>query len=363
MRKTALTLAFLCAAAVAAQSSCGGNPSVPTSPSNLVSVKVVAPSTMAPGSTAQLVMLAIYADGSSKAVTTGVQWHSSGTSILTVSDTGLASGVHVGDVTITAAYTGLNATQSIVVVPAGTFRLSGAVIGLGSALDGALVQVTAGIGAGLSSTTAGGEYRLYGVAGDIQVTVSQTSYVTITKAVTVNSNTNLNFDLMPVTPPPNLAGTYTLDISADPACATAGAGALPSVARERRYAATINQTGNQLKVPLSGATFASNSNNSLYGGLRPDGAWFDVNDPMYYYSGVRDLAEVLPDGTVYLASGHIEVTRSGNDLVGSLNGTIRIGNSPIGRDVGTVVAQCTSAHHSVTFTNQSGSPARVRTRR
>jgi hypothetical protein len=72
---------------------------------------------------------------------------------------------------------------------------------------------------------------------------------------------------------------------------------------------------------------------------------------------------VLPDGDVYLVSGIMDVTRSGNDLVGSLNGTIRIGKLPIGRDIGTVVAQCPSAHHAVTFTYLTGGPARVRTRR
>jgi hypothetical protein len=187
--------------------------------------------------------------------------------------------------------------------------------------------------------------------------------VTITQAVTVNSNTSFNFDLMPVTPPPDLAGTYTLAMTADPACPTTGDGALPSVARERRYAATISQTGKPgppLKVALSGANFVPNSSNSLDGWLRLDGATFDVNDPAYYYCGCRDLAEVLPDGHVYLASGHIDVTQSGNDLVGSLNGTIRIA---LGPNFGTVVAQCPSAHHAVTFTNQSGSPARSRTRR
>jgi hypothetical protein len=163
MRRTALTLAGPFAGVAAALSSCGRNTSVVTGPSNLVGVKIVAPSTIAPGSTAQLSARVTYTGGSNQDVTTSVQWHSSDTSILTISATGLAAGVHVGDVTITAAYTGVSATQSIVVVPAGTFRLAGQVTGLGSALDGALVQVTAGVGEGLSSSTAGGIYRLDGV--------------------------------------------------------------------------------------------------------------------------------------------------------------------------------------------------------
>jgi hypothetical protein len=364
MNRTALTLAGLFTAMAAALFSCGRSPSVPTSPDTIInSLQVVAPSTIAPGSTAQLSALATYTDGSTKDVTTAVLWHSSDTSILTISATGLASGIHIGDVNVSASFINhVSVMQSIVVVPAGTFRLSGNVTGLGSELDGAVVQVTAGTGAGLSSSTVGGLYRLYGVAGNIQLTVSDTSYVTITQGVTVNSNTSLNLDLMPVTPPPNLVGIYTLAITADPACMTTGAGALPSVARERQYTAVITKADypDQVIAALSGATFAPSSQNLLYGSLTPDGATFYVNDPMYYYSGARDLAELLPDGDVYLASGTMALTLSGKDLVGTLNGTIRVA---IASNLGTIVGQCASTRHSVTFTNQSGSPARVRIRR
>jgi hypothetical protein len=364
MSRTALPFAGLFAAVAAALFSCGRSPSLPTGPSTIVNVQVVAPSTIAPGSTAQLSALANYTDGSTKDVTAAALWHSSDTSILTISATGLASGIQIGAVNITASSSNhVSAMQSILVVPAGTFRLSGFVTGLGSSLDGALVQVTAGTGAGLSSSTVNGTYQLLGVAGNIQVTVSKTAYVTATLAVTVNNNTTLNVDLVTVAPPPGLAGTYALAITADPACMTTGAGALPSVARERQYAAVIKQTGNQVTAALSGANFSPNSSHSLYGLLAPDGATFDVNDPIYYYSGWRDLAELLPDGSVYLASGNIDLTLSGKDLVGTLNGTIRVAVGPTLPNLGTFVGQCASTSHSVTFTNSSGSPARVRIRR
>jgi Bacterial Ig-like domain (group 2) len=367
MRGTALTLGVLLATVAVGLSSCGR--SAPTGPSKsgapaiLVTVKVVAPSTIAPGSTAQLAALATYTDGSSKDVTAAVQWHSSDPSILTIDATGLAAGVRVGDVKITAtASSGVaSATQSIVVVPAGTFRLSGLVYGLEHPLDAALVQVTAGIGAGLESSTGVGLYRLYGVAGTIQLTVSKAGYVTSAQAVVVNdNNTTLNFALTPVVPPPDVAGTYTLDIAADPACTTTDAGSLPSVARERRYMATIYQQAQNppIKVALSGPDFIATSSHAFFGFHTTDGATFDVNDPIYYYSGLRDLAELLPDGNVYLASGHINVSRSGDNLVGSLNGTIRIA---LASNLDNIVGQCTSVRHPVTFTNQGGSPARVRT--
>src|SRR5262249_49791419 len=132
---------------------------------------------------------------------------------------------------------------------------------------------------------------------------------------------------------------------------------LPSVARERRYTATISLQAlyPPVKVALSGANFIPESTNVLLGFHTPDGATFEVNDTIYYYSGSRALAGLPPGGEVYLARGRMEVTRSGNDLVGSLNGAIRVA---LGPHIGNIVGQCTSVHHSVTFTNQSGSPAR-----
>jgi hypothetical protein len=345
--------------------SCGsGSPLTPSRGTNS-GLKIVGVTTIAPGSTAQFSALATFSDGSTKDLTTAAQWRSSDTSTLTISATGLASAVQAGEALITATLGTLAASQSILVVPAGTFKLSGRVSWLDSAINGALVQVIAGVGAGLSSSTVGGIYRLYGVASDIQLTVSEPSYVTITQTVTVSRNMVFNFDLVPLNPPPSLAGTYALRITADPKCAITGDAALLSIARQRDYSASIGQDAQsgQLTAVLSGGHFDSASNNTIYGELTAEGARFVVNDPTYYYTGHRDIAEVLPDGHVYLPSGIIILSRSGNDLVGTLIGTIRIGILPIGPTMGTVVAQCTSPLHSVTFTNQAGSPARARSRR
>jgi hypothetical protein len=248
-------------------------------------------------------------------------------------------------------------------VPTGTFRLSGIVTGFGNTLQGALVQVTVGVGGvggGLSALTRGGLYRLYGVVGNIQVTVSMDGYVTASQTVTVRGNTdNLNFDLAPAIPPPNLAGTYTLRVTADPSCPTDGVGALPSIGRDRRYTATIDQKEGALHVVLGGANFLPGAN-SLYGRLALDGTTTFYLDSYFYYK-TFDLAEVLPDGSgnVYFLMGDITAARSGNDLVGTLNGDIKVKVSASG----SVVGGCTATHHAVTFTNQSGNPARTRSRR
>ena len=94
-----------------------------TSPSPMLSrVMISGASTIASGSTAQLSAAATYTDGSKKDVTATATWHSSDTSILALSATGLATGLLFGDVTVTATLNGLQASQSIQVVSAGTAR-------------------------------------------------------------------------------------------------------------------------------------------------------------------------------------------------------------------------------------------------
>ena len=341
---------------VAVLPSCGSNP--PTTPSQPSTVRVSGPSSIAPGTSAQLYA---YFNTSPIDVSATAQWHSSDTSILTVSTTGLASAIQSGDVTVTATYSAVNGSQAIIVVPASTFRLSGSVQGFGVPLMGASVQVTAGVGTGLStSTDSSGNYKLYGVAGAIQLTVSKDLYGTSTQAVTVTSNTNhLDFSLAPVNTPQSVAGTYTLIITADPACPTTGAGVLPGVGHQRQYTATITQKEGQLEVVLSGAHLVPDDN-SFSGTVAADGGMtFGLHD-FYYYDG-PGFAELLDGlGEVYGLVGLIAATRSGNDLVGIFNGAIQV---TAGSPFGSIVGQCTSAHHSITFTNLSTSPARVRIRR
>ena len=345
---------------VAVLPSCGSNS--PTNPSHLISVRLIGASTIAPGASAQFSLLAVFSPNSTTDVSTTAQWHSSDTSILTVSPAGLASAIRSGDVTVSATYGGFPSSLAVVVVPAGTFRLSGEVAGFAVALGGASVQVTAGVGTGLStSTDSSGLYRLYGVAGPIQVTVSKDAYVTDTRAVNVTGNSNyLDFDLAPVNAPRSVAGSYTFIITADPACASTGTGALPDIARSRQYMATITETEGQLQVTLSGGQLVPYMN-GFFGTLAADGGiTFDVTG---YYYNTPAVAEVLAGtGQVYVLQGLITATRSSNDIVGAFKGTIlvRTGTNPTG---GTIVGVCNSAHHSVTLTNLSSSPARVRIRR
>ena len=262
-------------------------PAAPTSGSGVVTpltVRLAGPSTIAPGSSVQLSATAGYSDGSHKDVTTLVTWHSSDTSVLTIDNAGVATGIQSGEATLTAAFSSgasgtLAANLTIIVIPAGTFRLAGHVQWLNRPLDGATVQVTAGIGTGLTAVTSSdGQYRLYGVAGNVALTASKAQYSTIQKTVAISSNASLDFDMVTTNPLPDLAGTYTLQITADPACGTK----LSDAARVRRYTATITDETNGLHVQLSDANFIPHAN-FMFGYVTIDGANLDVNDADYYY--------------------------------------------------------------------------------
>ena len=69
------------------------------------------------GGTKQLTAVATYSDGSSKDVTGEVTWSSSDSGIATIDPTGLATGISVGDITVTAAFGGVSGSATLSVTP------------------------------------------------------------------------------------------------------------------------------------------------------------------------------------------------------------------------------------------------------
>ena len=323
-----------------------------------------------PGSTTQLRVIAKSPDGSSKDVTSTVAWRSSDATILTIDTAGLATGHQSGQAIVTAALPSTSTTQRMVVIPAGTFTLTGRVSWASMALVGASVQVTAGIGAGLATVTdALGSYQLYGVAGPIALTVSEAAYGPIQQTPTITADTTLDFQLQPAAPLPPFTGTYALQISADPACATAGPLALPAAARIRRYTATVIDGSTGVRATANGANFLPQTDasyndplrNLIAGYVTPAGVSMDVNLTDYYYGIVfppPDFAEVLPDGTIFCPSGSITLTPNGPDYAGTLNGTLYVRSQPSG----TAVGECTSTHHGIAFTRLSSTAGAGRRR-
>lgn len=75
---------------------------------------------------------------------------------------------------------------STIVIPLGTYRLTGTVTESGLPVSKATVAVTSGIGTGLSVVTdLNGQYRIYGVAGAIDVTVSKDGYAPLVQPLVI----------------------------------------------------------------------------------------------------------------------------------------------------------------------------------
>jgi Carboxypeptidase regulatory-like domain len=146
---------------------------------------------------------------------------------------------------------GKSPVQSTPPLPAPTpqvFSLSGSVRDTASRpLGGSRVEVIDGQGAAVGTTTDGaGRFRLPGTfTGMVTVTASKDGYIPETATVPRNhplpplppgdvGRFDISLSLEPRGPSANIAGVYTLTLTADSACTN-----LPDEARTRTYTATI----------------------------------------------------------------------------------------------------------------------------
>ena len=141
-----------------------------------------------------------------------------------------------------------------------------------------------GIGAGLSATTDySGQYRLYGVAGALQIKVSKTGYVEVVKDFTVSGNDVFDFSEVRQTQAlPSMAGSYILTLQAESGCPTSSSDSrtlyLPAdMQRARSYAVQVTQDGPALHVAGLGPGFLPPSDR-FDGRIMPDGAEFQFGD-------------------------------------------------------------------------------------
>jgi len=336
--------------------------SPPSSPKIVNSLQVLGPASVAPGASAQLSAIATYADGSTGDVTAIARWNSSDPQVLSISTSGVATGIKGGEIRAQAVYASRgSSTLTIRVLPAGTYRLSGTLTEAGLPVGGATVVVTAGQGTGLSTTSdGGGGYQLYGVAGTVEVQVSKAAYISQSRTLVVTGDAVASFQLATVSPEVSIAGAYALDFRAG-ACP-----ALPANLTERRYTAVITQDAQRptVVVTLGGATFAMNggTGNSFSGRVEPDRITFLLRGVDYYYGGLFppfDLAEAFDDGRFLIIDGSMSVTRTGSSLAGTLEGSISLTSDLTGFSR-SILGKCNGTLQ-VTFTpDAAGASLRIR---
>jgi hypothetical protein len=361
-RKTLLVLSL-----VAAGEACTS----PTQQSNLVrpggpfvaSLAITGPANVAPGQTVTYTATAKMTDGSTADYTQKVAWIASPATVLTISSNGQATAQAAGEATVRATAspgTGFScciAPFSVLVLPPDTYRLVGKIIESGVPVTNASVVVVSGIGAGLSATTdVVGGYRLYGVAGLVQVKMSKAGYDDITKPFTVTQNDVLDFPEAHQTAAlPALGGAYTLTLTADPGCSTTGARVLEDALRApQQYTASVAQNGPVLTVTLTDSNAVAQES-QFSGRISPDAIEFVLGDGYYGYGLDDGVAERLSSSRAITFGGDVKMQRSALTLTGTLNGPIEVYNTaapPI------LVEQCLGNHQFLLA--RSAQPARRR---
>jgi hypothetical protein len=308
---------------------CGSDPASPTQPGptrTISSVTIDGPSTLAPGQAARYSAVAAYPDGSREDVTATAFWTSETTWVMSVDRTGLATAREGGTARIKAAVGPRSATRSIIVVPAGTYRVTGRVMeaDIIAPVRDARVEVTAGTGAGLASTTDDdGRYALHGVGDDSEVTVSKFGYRSQVLRPAPVDHLTQDVQLVLAAPRPSVAGTYQLRITVDPMCPDPP----PESLRTRTYVATLKQFGTHISVELSGARFARDFTGQVgvfEGRLEPRGLIFNlISEGWRYYSLYEypDITEILDGDAGWLVvGGAVVAAPAANGFAGSVEG-------------------------------------------
>lgn len=346
MTKATFTAALLIAgASISILSACGDGPTGPESSlvSNplLSNLQLLGPSTIEPGATATFTMMSTWTDGSVRNVTSQTTWISSDPAVVSISASGAATAHARGETTIRGVVTGPSSARSVMVLPTGTFKLSGSVIeGPNISVPGARVEVSPGVDTLTTTTGMDGAFVLYGVPRSAELRVSKAGYVTHTQPIQIDTDARVNVSLKPNGPVPDISGTYKLTINAE-GCVTAPL--MPDELRRRAYTATVTLKPDQIvTVALSGADFSASPSQSFTGSAGAAGVYFRLGEGDSYYRTHPDVVEKLPDGTFLTISGLAFAAQSGSGLRGTLNGSI---NHLTGSPMGGLLSRCESAAH------------------
>jgi hypothetical protein len=294
----------------------------------LARLEIVGPRSVAPGESVQFTAVGHLSDGTTTAYSASqTSWLSQHSGVLAIDADGRASGGQAGETTLSVKVSTLSASTEIVVLPAGTFKLS-VVVNEGSvpALD-VKVEVLSGVGAGLVDLTpVNGRYDLYGVAGDAQIRISGSGYRELIQHVFISEPTVVTVQVVLSIERLDVSGNYVLTIEGDAPCQEA----LPDGLANRRYDAVITQVGPDVRVVLQGADFRFEgaTRNSFSGRMDNEHIVFNLggfSDTFYAYSYEPrpDVMEHLGDAVYLYYVGGAVTSVSRRTLSGTFQGQIR----------------------------------------
>ena len=272
--------------AMLAISACKGSPVAPESLRSALTARFEGPASIAPGTAAEYRLVVPYSDGSNEDVTASVLWSASNQRILSVAQNRVTA-LERGEADLVATVNGRVHRHRILVLETGTFRLTGIVRVAGAGTDGVEVRVVSGIGAGLLATTVvSGEYRLYGVVGDVQIDVVHRSLQRQTRSLTLSAHATADFDLRPVEGGATLGGAWRLTFNVSPQCVPA----FPDELTRRTYDVALLENGTRLSILVGAPLDALNIGAHLEGRT----VSFEVSADSYYGFPIWTLLERIP---------------------------------------------------------------------
>lgn len=315
-------------------SACDKSPTAPGGSSNGSStarLEISGPDTIAPGAQAQYTITAFLQSGARQGPV-NASWRTSNPAVATIDPSGRATGQGNGEAVVTASFAGTSSSKGIMVLPQGTFRLKGRVIDESTNQDvrSADVRLRTASGSEMRTTTSPtGEFVFYGVPADTELEITSTGYSPHTEVLQLREHATVQIRLKRDASVPQVAGAYTLTVTAGTCGPVSGPPQLRSDLRSRTYGAVVTQTATTMAVALSNAEFfrgpgkTSNSftgfvdrgrlNLYLYG---PDNYYYEYYLPFF----VSDVIERLPDGTFLITSGSGPLTATGDGFRATLTG-------------------------------------------
>jgi hypothetical protein len=245
------------------------------------------------------------------------------------------------------------------------FRLTGGVTDTAyRPLSGARVEVINGLRAGTVATTdEAGRFSMTGTfTGTTTVIASKDGYLRDSRTVPLGvsplplpggGNWDLAFHLEPLGPSPNIAGVYTLTMTADSACTS-----LPNEARMRTYTATIVPipgSRTSFRATLSDARFFSTYNRALIA-TAGDFAQFSlcISDPSQSYC-FPGIVEQLRETTYVAIEGGAEGLFDAAGITARFAGSFQYCPSETGLTenqyecLASARVQCESHNHQLTL--------------
>lgn len=307
-----------------------GGPSGPSGPSGPTagSLDVTAPSTIAPGASVRLRAVLQMSDGSSRDVTDQAIWSTTTPEVLRLQSGGTVSGVSLGDGLVRVAAQSIVKDVPIMVLPDGTFRLTGKVSDAtdGFALSGVAVSArTLDDGVVHSATTdRTGSYRLYGVRGETVVTFSRNLFETLEVRRNIQSHQSIDAEVRLSVSIVDMRGLFDFRIQADASCTDI----LPGSVLSRPYIAQITQQINYLLVTVREAAFVPNAN-EFDGSVEGNQIRFWLWQNAYADAPWPSLSEQVSTTLVFTPVGIATLATTAEGAAGHLDGRLMVTDSSV----------------------------------